>query len=147
MTQKTGKYIWVAIIPIYWSVAFVIGAAIPAFSGFTAVVSAVCIVQFTYTFPPMLHLAFNIKKNALRSSEGFDPATGQVTLHDTGFKRVMRGFMAGNWYLNVWNVIYLLGALATAGLGIWAAVENMIVIYAEPQINAFGCTSPLDTTG
>lgn len=52
--------------------------------------------------------------------------------------------MAGNWYLNVWNVLYFLGALATAGLGIWAAVENLILIYAEPQLNAFGCHSPLD---
>ena len=54
--------------------------------------------------------------------------------------------MAGQWYLNVFNVFYLLGALATAGLGIWAAVENLILIYAVPQINAFGCTSPVDVS-
>ncbi|KAL9135490.1 MAG: hypothetical protein Q9175_003329 [Cornicularia normoerica] len=146
LTQKTGKLLWVAVIPIYWSIAFIIGAAIPDFSGFTAIVSAVCIVQFTYTFPPFLHLAFNIKKNALRDGEGFDPVTGQVSLQDRGVKRLMRGFMAGDWYLNVWNVIYFLGALATAGLGIWAAVENLILIYAQPQLNAFGCHSPLDVS-
>lgn len=138
---------WVAIIPVYWSIAYVIGAAIPDFSGFTAIVSAVCILQFTYTFPPILHLMYNIKKNALRSGEGFDPTTGNVVLYDTGVKRLMRGFMAGNWYLNVWNVIYFFGALATAGLGIWAAVKNLIVIYSIPQLNAYGCTSPLDVTG
>ena len=132
---------------MYWSVAFVIGAAIPDFSGFTAVVSAVCTLQFTYTFPPFLHLLFNIKKNALRSGEGFDPATGNIVLHDTGIRRMSRGFMAGNWYLNVWNIIYFLGALATAGLGIWAAVENLIVVYAIPELNAFGCKSPLDVSG
>lgn len=146
LTQKNGKLLWVAIIPIYWSIAFVIGAAIPDFSGFTAIVSAVCIVQFTYTFPPFLHLAFNIKKNALRGGEGYDPVTGQVSLQDTGVKRIMRGFMAGSWYWNAWNVIYFLGALATAGLGIWAAVENLILIYAEPELNAFGCHSPLDVS-
>lgn len=146
LTQKTGKLLWVAVIPIYWSIAFIIGAAIPDFSGFTAIVSAVCIVQFTYTFPPFLHFAFNIKKNALRDGEGFDPVTGQVSLQDRGVKRLMRGFMAGDWYLNVWNVIYFLGALATAGLGIWAAVENLILIYAQPQLNAFGCHSPLDVS-
>lgn len=132
---------------MYWSVAFVIGAAIPDFSGFTAIVSAVCILQFTYTFPPFLHLLFNIKKNALRSGEGFDPATGNIVLHDTGVRRMRRGFMAGNWYLNVWNIIYFLGALATAGLGIWAAVKNLIVVYAIPELNALGCTSPLDVSG
>lgn len=146
LTQKNGKLLWVALIPIYWSIAFVIGAAIPDFSGFTTIVAAVCILQFTYTFPPFLHLAFSVKKNALRGGEGFDPVTGQVSLQDTGVKRMMRGFMAGNWYLNVWNVIYFLGSLATAGLGIWAAVENLILIYAEPQVNAYSCHSPLDTS-
>lgn len=146
LSQKNGKLLWVALIPIYWSIAFVVGAAIPDFSGFTTIVAAVCILQFTYTFPPFLHLAFNVKKNALRGGEGFDPVTGQVSLQDTGVKRMMRGFMAGNWYLNVWNVIYFLGSLATAGLGIWAACENLILIYAEPQVNAYSCHSPLDTS-
>lgn len=146
LTSKNGKVLWVALIPIYWSIAFVIGAAIPDFSGFVAIISAVCIVQFTYTFPPFLHLAFNIKKNALRGGEGYDPVTGQVSLQDRGVKRLMRGFMAGMWYLNAWNVLYFLGALATAGLGIWAAVENLILIYAQPQLNAFGCHSPLDVS-
>jgi hypothetical protein len=54
--------------------------------------------------------------------------------------------MAGRWYLNVFNLFYFLGALATAGLGIWAACENLIAIYAVPQLNAFGCTSPLDVS-
>lgn len=94
----------------------------------------------------MLHLAYNIRKNAIREDEGFDPATGNVIRHDSGIKRAMRGFMAGKWYLNAWNVIYLGGSLATAGLGIWAAVENLIAIYAEPQLNAYGCTSPLDVS-
>lgn len=133
-------------IPVYWSVAFIIGAAIPDFSGFTAIVSAACILQFTYTFPPFLHLAYNIRRNALHSNEGFDPATGNVVLYDNGIKRLIRGFMAGNWYLNVWNIIYFLGSLVTAGLGLWAAVENLILIYAIPQLNAFGCTSPLDVS-
>lgn len=142
-----GKWLWVGLIPIYWSIAFVIGAAIPDFSGFTAIVSAVCTLQFTYTFPPFLHLAFNVRKNALRPDEGFDPATGNVVRHDTGIKRIIRGFRAGRWYVNIWNVIYFLGSLATAGLGIWAAVENLILVYSVPELNAFGCHSPLDVSG
>ena len=148
LNTHKGKLFWVGIIPVYWSIAFVIGAAIPDFAGFTSIISATCILQFTYTFPPFLHLAYNIKKNALihGEGEGFDPATGTVTRQDTGIKRIIRGFFAGNWYMNVWNVIYLGGALATCGLGIWAAVENLILIYALPQLNAFGCTSPLDVS-
>lgn len=54
--------------------------------------------------------------------------------------------MAQEWWLNIFNVLYLFGALATAGLGIWAAVENLILVYAVPQLNAFGCTSPVDVS-
>lgn len=146
LNQRMVKYLWAAPIPIYWSIAFVIGAAIPDFSGFTAIVAAFCILHFTYTIPPFLHLAYNIKKGALRPTEGFDPATGVVIRQDGGIKRLAWGFMSGTWYLNVWNVIYLLGGLVTAGLGIWAAVENLILIYSIPQLNAFSCHSPLDVS-
>jgi hypothetical protein len=125
-------------------VAYAIGGAIPAFSGFVGLVSAVCIMQFTYSFPPLLYIGYMSQKNAVRAGEGFDPATGRVIRSDSGLRRVIRGFFTGRWYFNVLALLYMLGALATAGLGIWAAVENMITIYAEPQLNAFTCKSPLD---
>jgi hypothetical protein len=93
-----------------------------------------------------LHVALNVRKNALRPDEGFDPTTGEVVLHDRGLKRWIRGYFAKYWYLNVFNTLYFLGALATAGLGIWAAVENLIAAYQIPQLNAFGCHSPLDSS-
>lgn len=149
LNVRSGKIVWAAIVPVYWSLAFVLGAAIPDFAGFTSIVAATCILQFTYTFPPFLHLAYNIKKNAIQPGEGFDPRTGTVTRHDRGIKRWVRGFMSGGLWgvgLNVWNIIFLGGALATAGLGIWSSVENLILIYAVPQLNAFGCHSPLDSS-
>lgn len=140
-----GKWLWAGLVPIYWSIAYVIGGAIPAFSGFVALVSAVCAMQFTYSFPPLLYLGYITQKNAMRGDEGFDVSTGKVIRNDSGLKRLMRGFFADKWYLNVLALLYLLGALATAGLGLWAAIENMILIYGEPQLNAFVCKSPLDT--
>ena len=149
LNVKSGKILWAVIVPIYWSICYVIGAAIPDFSGFTAIVAATCILQFTYTFPPLLHLCYNIKKNALQPGEGFDPITGVVIRHDSGMRRWTRGFLSGGIWgvgLNIWNIIFLGGSLATAGLGIWSAVENLILIYAVPQLNAFGCHSPLDAS-
>lgn len=142
LTQRGGKIAWAFFIPVYWAIAYIIAAAIPDFAGFVSVVSASCILQFTYTFPPILHLAYAIQKGAMREGEGFDPATGQITRHDSGPKRWARGFCSGMWYLNCWNVIYFLGALVTAGLGMYAAIENLIEAYAKPQLNAFSCTSP-----
>ena len=110
-------------IPVYWSIAFIIAAAIPDFSGLTGLVAAVCILQFTYTFPPILAVAYMIKKNSMLDGEGFDPATGQVVKHDSGIKRVMRGFMKGKWYLNMFNILYFLGSLTLAALGAYGAIE------------------------
>ncbi|KAL9623760.1 MAG: hypothetical protein Q9160_001991 [Pyrenula sp. 1 TL-2023] len=144
LTTKHGKIMWAAIVPVYWSIAFVVAASIPNFFGLTSIVAAVCILQFTYTFPPFLHLAYSIKKGAMQEGEGFDPATGQTTHFDSGIKRIMRGFMKHQWYFNAWNIIYLGGALATAGLGAYSAIEALIEAFKEPQISAFTCHSPLD---
>lgn len=135
-----------ALVPVYWSIAFVIGAAIPDFAGFTSIIAAACILQFTYTIPPLLHLGFQMKRNATVNEDGFDPATGEVSVQDSGIKRWVRGFFGRRWYMNVFNLLYGLGALAMCGLGCWAAIENLILIYALPQLNAFGCHSPLDVS-
>jgi len=105
LQSKGGKIAFAALIPLYWSIAFVIAAGIPDFSGLTGVVAAICILQFTYTFPPLLSLGYMLRKNAELPGEGFDPVTGKTTTQDSGFKRMMRGFMGGRWYVNMFNVL------------------------------------------
>lgn len=143
LSTKAGKLIWVGMIPIYWSIAFVIAAGIPDFSGLTGIVAAVCILQFTYTFPPLLAVAYMIKKNSMLPEEGFDPATGTFARRDSGPRRWIRGFFAQRWYMNVFNVIYMLGAFALAGLGAYGAIENLITAFANGTTNSFVCKSPL----
>ena len=146
LNTKAGKILWAIIVPIYWSVAFVVAASIPDFFGLVSVVAAFCIIQFCYSFTPLLALGYFMRRDSIRKSEGegFNPATGQVVRNDSGVKRWARGFVSGPWYMNLWNVIYLGGALATAGLGAYAAIQGMIVVFQNPQINAFTCTSPLN---
>jgi hypothetical protein len=91
LTTKKGKWLWVGIVPIYWSLAFIVAAPIPQFSNLAGLIAAICILQFTYTFPPFLWLGYRMKKDAIREGEGFDPATGRVTRFDTGFARWKRG--------------------------------------------------------
>jgi len=143
LTTKPGKIAWIILIPIYWVIAYVIGAGIPDFIGLTSVVAAFCILQFTYTFPPMLAVAYMCKKNAMRADEGFDPATGAVRRSDSGFKRFLRGFMADRWWMNAWNILYFLGALCLAGLGGYAAIENLRAAFETGATNSFVCKSPL----
>ena len=146
LTTKAGKVLWVIIVPIYWSIAFIIAAAIPDYFGFVSIVSAVAVIQFSYSFPPILAVGYNIHLHAIGASQGdgFDPVTGAVVRRDSGVKRWIRGFFSGPWYLNIAHVLYAGGALATAGLGMYAAVEGMIEAFEIPQVNSFSCRSPLD---
>lgn len=146
LSTRKGKILWVAIIPVYWSIAFVISASIPNFFGLSALVASLCILQFTYTFPPMLYLGYAIKLGAVLPGEGFDPATGRTTRLDTGPKRWIRGFFKNRWWLNTWHLIFFFGALATAGLGAYSAITALINAFKEPQINAFTCHSPVQGT-
>jgi hypothetical protein len=143
LTTKRGKWLWVGIVPLYWSLAFIVAAAIPQFSNLSGLIAAICILQFTYTFPPFLWIGYRIKKDAIRDGEGFDPATGRVTRLDTGFQRWKRGFMK-SWLSNLLNLIYLLGAAVTAGLGAYSAIKGLIAGFQGTHaVTSFSCKSPL----
>ena len=149
LTAKTGKIIWVILIPIYWAVAFVIGAVIPNFGALVGVVGAICIVQFTYSLPPFLYIGAKTMLNAIQPGEGYDPATNEVIRHDTGIKRWIRGFTGGTMIeklIMLWNVIYFLGALALGGLGAYASITLIIDTFknGDPGLTTFSCKSPLD---
>ena len=144
LTTKSGKILWAIIVPIYWICAFILAGAIPDFFGLTSVTAAICFVQFTYTFPGALGVGYFIQKNALRSDEGFNPETGEIILHDRGFARWKRGFMAKRWWLNVLLVLYTGGSLSISGLGAYAACKGLMAAFSNPQINAFTCQSPLN---
>ncbi|KAF2152568.1 hypothetical protein K461DRAFT_286439 [Myriangium duriaei CBS 260.36] len=74
LTTRTGKLLWAGLVPVYWSLAFIIAAAIPNFTGLTSVVAAFCILHFTYSFPPILYLGYKIKRDTLRNL-GLAPMT------------------------------------------------------------------------
>lgn len=144
LITKRGKTLWAVIVPIYWTIAFILAASIPDFFGLTGVTAAVCFVQFTYTIPPLIALGYRIQTHALQEGEGFDPATGVVTLHDRGLRRIIRGFFADKWYLNILHILYAMGALCVSGLGAYSSCHFLIEAFKNPQVNAFSCTSPLN---
>ena len=146
LTTRAGKTAWAFLIPAYWALAFIIAASIPNFGGLTSVLAAFCILHFTYTFPPLLAVAYWIKKYALQEGEGYDPATGQTTRHDGGIRRAARGFFAhrGRAWINMANILYVLGALALAGLGAYSSIVILQSAFAESVTTSFVCQSPLD---
>ncbi|RFU29312.1 hypothetical protein B7463_g7030, partial [Scytalidium lignicola] len=143
LTTRKGKLFWVALVPVYWAVAFVFCSAIPQFSYISGLVGAVCILQFTYTFPPILMLGFQVKKDAILPQEIFDPITKSVTRLDSGIKRWSRGFMK-NWHINSFNIFFALGAATTAVLGIYSSIISLIAAFDGISVaTSFGCTAPV----
>jgi hypothetical protein len=133
----------VAIVPLYWALAYVVGSAIPNFGDLTSLVGAFCIGNFTYAFPAMLKIGFDIKRGAMLPEESFDEATKKYVRLDGGMKRWWRGYKA-SWLLTSFNIFYLLGALVVCGLGMFSAISNLISAFGAGTTVAtsFGCTSP-----
>jgi len=148
LTTRTGKLLWIPLVPIYWGVAFVMAAAIPNFNSLSGLVAAVCIMQFTYTFPPLLYLGMLVSRDAVRTEqgEGYDATTGVTVRHDSGIKRWVRGFFAGSFLAKInkmWLVFFFLGALATCALGIYSSVEGLIAAFKDGRATAFSCVAPI----
>ncbi|KAL8716140.1 MAG: hypothetical protein Q9220_000045 [cf. Caloplaca sp. 1 TL-2023] len=143
LATKTGKLLWVAVVPIYWALAFVIAAAIPSVSNLSGLIAAVCILQFSYTFPPFLMLFHNAQRDAIQEGvEGFNPSTGQTVRQDSGLSRWKRGLQK-HAALNAFNLFFFLGSLATAVLGIYSAVIGLIDAYEKTAVSGFSCTNPI----
>ncbi|CAP95069.1 hypothetical protein E8E15_001408 [Penicillium rubens] len=141
LNSRTGKWLWVGLVPTYWALAWVIAAAIPQISNLTSFVGAACILQFSYTFPPMLLVGFNVQNDAILPEEEFNPMTGQVQHLDNGIRRWIRGYRK-KLVRNTFDVIYSLAALSAAGLGIWASVTSMDRNFKEGKLTHFTCANP-----
>jgi hypothetical protein len=144
LTTSRGKIIWIVLVPIWWSTAYIIAGAIPDYFGFVSVISAICVVQFSYSFPPILAIGYDMQIAAMKRDESFDPVTGRTTRSARGFKRWIKAFASSRWYINIWHLIFAGGSLAVAALGAYAAISGMIEAFKNPQVNSFSCRSPLD---
>ena len=126
---------------IYWSLAFILAGAIPQIANVNSFVGAACIIPFSYAFPPLLSLGFNIQKDAMLPEEAFNPMTNEVVRIDSGWARWARGYRK-KLLLNTFNLVYFLGATTAAGFGIWASTTAMHEAFSKTKATPFTCTNP-----
>jgi len=143
LATRAGKIAWVASIPTYWAIAFIVASAIPQITNISALVSSACILQFSYTFPPWMYVGFLSKKYAMLDGDGYDPTTGQTIRGDSGVSRFMRGFRKNLW-VNTFNVLFCTGAACCAILGIYSAALGIKIQYATGAGTSFSCNNPYD---
>lgn len=63
--------------------AFIVGAAIPQIQSITGLIAAVAIMQFTYSFPPLLRVGYDVITDAMAADKKFTPGSGASGRIDT----------------------------------------------------------------
>ncbi|KID94767.1 Transmembrane amino acid transporter family protein, partial [Metarhizium majus ARSEF 297] len=144
LTVRKGKIMWAVTVPVYWSIAFIVAAAIPQFSYISGLIGAFFVLSFSYTFPALMALGFWIHKDAMvPEQEKFDPQTRTYNYVDTGLVRWKRGFLKRPFF-NLFNLVYMLGGLTTTGLGVYSSIEGLIAAFSGSSVaSSFGCRSPV----
>lgn len=144
IVTKRGRWMWFALGPVYWVLAWVVATAVPNLNGIVSFIGGLLSLNFTYSFPGVAFLGLMIHQGAEAEGEGFDPSTGVTSYHDTGLTRWRRGFLK-RWYVTVPTLIFILASLACSGMGTWAAIEGLISIFGPggTVATSFGCASPV----
>ncbi|KAK8018150.1 transmembrane amino acid transporter protein-domain-containing protein [Apiospora marii] len=138
-----GRLWWAILSPAYWVLGFVLAGAIPQFPLVSGLIGAVFGVGFTYILPALAALGFRVRRDAmLEESERFDPAIGAVNYVDSGFRRLVRGFMKRP-VVNLAHLVYFLGGLVICGLGCYAAIIQLMGAFASGVATSFTCDSPV----
>jgi len=133
--SKRGRFAWMIMVIIYWSLAFIVGSAIPQVQTISSLVAAVCIMQFTYTFPPLLWAGYQMR---------LDAAVGDVGDTWRQSSRWVRGLMTGRWHYKVFNIVLFLASLACACLGMYGSGKQIQVTFASGgAATSFGCGAPV----
>ncbi|KAJ7446688.1 transmembrane amino acid transporter protein-domain-containing protein [Mycena latifolia] len=120
LLSTKGRYIWSTMVCLYWALAFVIGSAIPQIQTINGLIGAIGIMQFTYTFPPLLRFGYDVISDAMMADKPYDPVENRYHRVDSWsqWSRWKRGLFSGRWYFKLFNFILFLASLAMAGLGL-----------------------------
>lgn len=140
---RKGRVIWFVAVVIFWGLAFVFAAAIPNFSSLVSLVGAVCILQFTYTFPFIMEFGLDFQIGALVGDGPYDHVNKVTNRIDT-WKNPSRWIRAykQKWLANTVHIILFLASLATAGLGIYSSAESLKEAFKDGRSTSFTCNSP-----
>ena len=144
LNTKKGRVVWTILVILYWGLAFVIASAIPEFSYLTSLVGSVCILQFTYTFPPIMQLGLDLQIAAMEGDGPYDPVNKVANRVDSwkNLSRWVRAYKV-NWLRNTFHLMFFLASLATAGLGIYTSGEEFASSFADGVTTSFTCDSPV----
>lgn len=127
----------------------------------TGLIGAVCIFQFTYTFPcvrislewadsltvqarPLLMLCYHLKTDGGKEDEHFSGYGTKWTPSESwrSMARWTRAWFGGGMLSFGWKIVmllYFLACLATVGMGMYGTGESVKSAFEVGQATSFGC--------
>ncbi|SCU88501.1 LAME_0E00122g1_1 [Lachancea meyersii CBS 8951] len=148
LDSRKGTFAWGIFVFIYWSIAYIIGTAIPSISSLVSIIGSFCIFNFSYTFPFLFALCLLCRRDA-SLADRFDPITMTVEKADSYYRnwsRWKRAFGHGGvtrTLIKLSLLLLCLASLATCGLCSYSAIEGAIAAYATNFAQPFTCASPV----
>ncbi|KAK3848099.1 MAG: transmembrane amino acid transporter protein-domain-containing protein [Linnemannia gamsii] len=145
LLSRKGHAIWSVMVVVYWALAFVVGSAIPQVENISSLIAAICIMQFSYTFPPALRLGYDVLTDAMSEDAVYVPGNGTLGRKDSwkDSSRWRRGFLTGRVWFKALNFVLAVGFLAMAGLGMWGTGVSIQKAFEVSQASSFSCTAPV----
>ena len=151
LSTARGKVLWAAYVPAYWSVAFVIATAIPQVSNLGGLIASACVLQFSFTFPPLMMVGYNVRRDgaaATVSEAGKqDPSStqGGKKSEERGWRWIWRGYRT-KLVWNLFNTVLGLAGFTLAILGIYSSSYQIKQSYSAGASTSFSCANPYGST-
>ncbi|KAF8663982.1 hypothetical protein AX16_000833 [Volvariella volvacea WC 439] len=145
LLSTRGRLTWSVLVTTYCSLAFVIGSAIPKIASIVGLIAAIAIMQCTYTFSPLFRFGYDVSIDAMSGDVEFVPGQGTKNRIDSWreWSRWKRSLFSGKWYFKLFNLLFSLGALAMACLGMWGAGESIRAAFEISTATSFGRAAPV----
>ncbi|KAF9919936.1 hypothetical protein FBU30_010358 [Linnemannia zychae] len=146
--QGVSKYSWQTVGNVMALISGIIAAglyAIPQVENISSLIAAICIMQFSYVFPPALRLAYDVLTDAMSEDAVYVPGNGVSSRIDSwkDSSRWRRGILTGRVWFKALNLVLALGFLIMAGLGIWGSGVSIKQAFEVSAATSFSCTAPV----
>lgn len=106
MLTKRGRVIFGVSVIMYWFIAWIIGVAVPSLNALVTLVGSAFILQFTYTFPPVLCLGYWMQIDAMKGDNPWEPGMVPGSNRVDTWKQMSRWKrgLARYWYAKIFLV-------------------------------------------
>ncbi|KDN35714.1 hypothetical protein K437DRAFT_276950 [Tilletiaria anomala UBC 951] len=143
LLSRKGQFIWGVFATLYWVLAYVIGSAIPQVNTISGLIAAIAIMNFSYSFPFMLALAWQIHRDSIVAKyvPGQPPAPRDWRRGFFGGELHFKGRTIPAIWLKLWLLVITIGSYTMSVLGMYGSGTAVYNTFQNggAAATSFGC--------